>query len=260
LAARITSRASILLAKLDQLDPGGTWTNRARNSLRGLFFSWMPQTMASVGERIELLRILVRRTPEAAWRLLLNLLPTGHETMFPHSTPSYRDWAAGWTGKVSDAEYQSYISGVADLVTLMAEGNSILWLELLDKINGLALQFPHESVKMRERFESHVAKGVPAALKVPYWEKLRALVLKHTQFADTWWALPQSEVNRFAVLRDQLQPESNIITLKPLFDDSTLWDRDESSTFEQKIERRNRERRAAVRSIWEEEELLYCSI
>jgi hypothetical protein len=38
------------LAKLTALDPGGRWANRPSASLRNLFFSWRPQTMATLDQ------------------------------------------------------------------------------------------------------------------------------------------------------------------------------------------------------------------
>ena len=40
-------RSALLLAHLDEVDPGGSWGNRPFASLRRIFVSWSPQTYAS---------------------------------------------------------------------------------------------------------------------------------------------------------------------------------------------------------------------
>ena len=244
-------RVSLLLARLDDLDPGGKWANRPRGSLCSLFFSWRPQTMASVRERLDTVSLLIKKTPASAWNLLLSLFPRAHETIADNGTPSYRDWAAGWTGEVTLGDYRSYISEISELSLSMTEEMPTRWLELIEDINLLATQFPDLFTKVCGRFETFVNAGVPIDLRGPLWEKLRALIQKNTQFNNAWWALPPSDVARLAILRDKLEPQSSIITLKPLFDDSGMWN-DKTSSYEQQIEKLAKERRIAIRTIWDE--------
>lgn len=52
-----------LLARLAELDPGGKLGNRPARSLEDVFRPWMPQTSATLEQRLEVLRSLLRRHP-----------------------------------------------------------------------------------------------------------------------------------------------------------------------------------------------------
>jgi len=79
------SRASLILAKLSAIDPGGNLSNRPINSLSEIFKSWHFQTLASFDERMQVLKLISEREPEIAWTILIRMLPDlsggiGHPT------------------------------------------------------------------------------------------------------------------------------------------------------------------------------------
>ena len=69
------SRVSRILAALDERTPREASGNSAFRSLIYIFLPWLPQTTASVEQRIKALEKLAKYHPEAAWRLLIGLLP-----------------------------------------------------------------------------------------------------------------------------------------------------------------------------------------
>src|SRR6266436_1446389 len=73
-------RVTVLLGKLAQLDPGGKLANRPSKSLREIFLSWRPQTAATPEQRMASLDLLFSKAPVVAWDLLIDLLPTGHDS------------------------------------------------------------------------------------------------------------------------------------------------------------------------------------
>ena len=110
---KYTARVADLFAKLAALDPGGRWINRPSASLRNLFFSWRPQTMATHDKLLIILSRLTKKHPDVAWKLLLDLLPEHQSSITDSYKPSpWRSWAAGWTGEVVATDYWRYISGV----------------------------------------------------------------------------------------------------------------------------------------------------
>jgi hypothetical protein len=66
---KYAARVAELLGKLAALDPGGRWANRPSASLRNLFFSWRPQTMATLDELLAILGRLAKKQPEVAWKI-----------------------------------------------------------------------------------------------------------------------------------------------------------------------------------------------
>src|SRR5262249_36884607 len=81
-----------ILARLDRIDPPNSkWANRPRNSLRHIFLLWMPQTYASLDERLVVLDRLRNEQPDVAWRLMLDILPKGHDVGHYSAQPRWRN-------------------------------------------------------------------------------------------------------------------------------------------------------------------------
>ncbi|UCJ16924.1 hypothetical protein K5Q02_00525 [Pseudomonas sp. MM211] len=61
-APRRLASVVLILAQLSHVPMKGNWGNKPSRSLVGLFRSWLPQTAASLPERIEVLKLLIDRT------------------------------------------------------------------------------------------------------------------------------------------------------------------------------------------------------
>lgn len=87
----LLNRASVVLAKLAAVDPGGTLSNRPINSLRAIHVTWSPNTNASWRARISCLDTIIQQVPEIAWSLVKELLPKYHDTSSPTAKPRHRE-------------------------------------------------------------------------------------------------------------------------------------------------------------------------
>ena len=85
-------RSALLLARLDEVDPGGKWGNRPFASLRRIFVIWSPQTYAKPAQRLKVIDRIVRQLPAVGWKLLLALAPRFYDTSEPSSKPNWRDF------------------------------------------------------------------------------------------------------------------------------------------------------------------------
>jgi len=85
------------------------WTNKPESSLGAIFRSWMPQTAASVDQRIAAIEKLAKMFPDVIWRLLISQLDQ-HSTIGTYShRPEWRNDASGAGQPVSGKE--TYNSG-----------------------------------------------------------------------------------------------------------------------------------------------------
>ena len=84
-------RATYVLARLADIDPGGRLTNRPINSLRMIFLSWHPNTNANLNQRLAALDYIIRRVPDVAWQLLVKLFPKGNDSSMPSAMPRFRE-------------------------------------------------------------------------------------------------------------------------------------------------------------------------
>jgi hypothetical protein len=240
-------RASICLAHLAKLDPGGTWANRPLASLTNIFFSWRPQTNISVEKRIAALRSLDRKEPEAAWKLVLALLPEHREVMRDSAKPVYRDWAAGWTGKVTDGDYRAFITEVSTMAVEMANAESTRWPDLLGRVTRL----PRVDFQKVVSGLTKLSENPPHdPLKTSIWNKLREIVRMHKNVLIPDLALPKEAVSQLAAFVDKFAPTDLVALYAPLFNDDGWMDGGHSESYEEKQARRERERRQAIREMW----------
>jgi len=85
-------RVTHLLARLDAIDnPPGRYANRPANSLREIHLLWSPQTYATLDQRLRALDLIRKRESEAAWKLMLGILPKGHDISMPSPLPRWRE-------------------------------------------------------------------------------------------------------------------------------------------------------------------------
>lgn len=64
-------RVAFILARLAQIEINDNWVNKPAHSLGSIFRSWMPQTAASLEDRIAIMRRLADRFPEIAWKIAI---------------------------------------------------------------------------------------------------------------------------------------------------------------------------------------------
>lgn len=241
-------RVSLCLVRLARRDPGGQWANRPLASAAHIFFSWRPQTVASFSERLNALENICRKEPVGAWKLLLALIPQPHGTFMDSAKPSYRNWAAGWTGDVADDEYDRFLSELWKMLVALINANPSLWPELLSEMTRLPAEGIEYLFSVLEKTDiDTIAEDVRQTL----WEKLREFVEKQTYFRDAWWSLPDNTLTRVKAIKDKLAPDDPIKIFAHLFNDDGHMDGDKSESFEKKQERRLQERRSASRRIWE---------
>ena len=81
-----------VLAQLCYRKIDDNWTNKPWNSLHSLFRCWMPETAASIEQRINALEGLVSRHPEIGWSVALDLarVPRGRQSASPNCRPRWR--------------------------------------------------------------------------------------------------------------------------------------------------------------------------
>lgn len=99
------ARVCKVLANLADIDPGGRWRNRPANSLRSLFLLWLPQTNATLDERLCVLDLLRRRNPRASWALMVAITPKAYDNCHPTAHPQWRDFT------VDHPETPAYLIG-----------------------------------------------------------------------------------------------------------------------------------------------------
>jgi hypothetical protein len=195
--------ATMLLAVLARLDPGGKLSNRPKKSLVDIFRLWRPQTAGTLDQRLAVIDTLRSREPHISWSLLRLLLPGGHDSAMNTSRPQWREWTPDPTPPVTRAELAKGLSEVASRMVEDVGRSGTRWRDLIGALPDLP----------RPEYEAAVnrlAEIDPASLarddRLELWNALRELVSRHRSFPEAGWALPSDQINHLATLLQRFEP------------------------------------------------------
>ncbi len=94
-------RVVAILAELSRTEINDNWANKPIGSLEAIFRSWMPQTAASLEERLKVLELLTKRFPDIGWQICIEQFGQGSRIGDYSYRPHWRSDASG-AGKPLD--------------------------------------------------------------------------------------------------------------------------------------------------------------
>ena len=110
-----------VLARLSEKKLDDNWVNKPINTLGSLFSCWLPQTSASVKERIAALEYLVDHYPKLAWSICVEQFEPGPKSASPNHRPRWRPDARGSGNGVPEPERHQMLRRAFDLAVGWAE-------------------------------------------------------------------------------------------------------------------------------------------
>lgn len=241
---------ALCLGQMAARDPGGQWANRPANSLRHIFLSWLPQTVAPVDRRFSAVKAILKEAPEVGWKLLLDLLPKTHSSSSHSRKPAWRssipdDWKQG----VSNREYWTQIKAYAEMAVDAAKGKSSRIVQLIKHIEGLPRPL-HEAFLNYLSSEEFLQSKEEGRIEV--WNALMRIVGKHRKFSDANWAFPPEVVDKIAAVADAMKPTSARDLYTRLFSNHNFDLFETKGTHEEHMKSIEQKRRVAVTEIYAE--------
>ena len=112
---RFLRRVVTILGKLAEVTIDDNWMNKPINSLASIFRCWMPQTKASVDERIAILEHLVRVSPTVGWQICKQQWSARDSIGHYNSRPRWRADAAGAGEPVKRTEAAKFALHALDI-------------------------------------------------------------------------------------------------------------------------------------------------
>lgn len=132
-APRRLAPVTLILAQLSHFPMKGNWSNTPSRSLLGLFRSWLPQTAASLPERIKVLNLLIARDAEAAFLVLTEIAEVGQQMALPAHRPKWRDDDAGAGRGATYSEMHEMQDFAREKLLQLSEGSAPRIVCLLQK-------------------------------------------------------------------------------------------------------------------------------
>jgi len=207
-------RASHVLARLAELDPGGRLSNRPSASLHAVFRIWYPGTVVPWEARLASIDSLRQRTPSIAWNLLIDLLPETHEVATPTHEPRWRNWLESGRPNVTNQERMHGVSSIVDRLLEDALAEPMRLSDLIERLDDL----PRDSFDQVTGALSAVDAGsLPIEVRSDVGRALRKLISRHCEFPEADWAMPAADVARLIELHAQFADEDPVAEVKHLF-------------------------------------------
>lgn len=240
-------RVTMLLGDLAAIDPGGSWANRPRNSLVDIFLPWRAHTLADLRVRRSALESLSREHPDTAWDVLVSLLPNAHGITSGTRKPVWRPLIPPeWEDTVTVQQYWEQVQVYTAMCTEIAARE----LDKLSQLIGHLEDLPEPAhSQVLSHLSSPAIKSLAEADRLPLWEALKDIALKHRKFADAQWAMPAERVAEIEEVANQLAPTSFELANRRLFTERDFDLYEEKTDFEQERQRLDSIRQNAIKTI-----------
>ena len=207
--------ATLTLAKLDRIDPGGKLANRPLHSLREIFVVWHPSTNATLANRLSALDNIVKHEPQIAWDLLIKLLPEYHSVASPTAKPRYHDAGASEREEITYGLIAKSYREIIDRVLALVGDDPKRWVTLIRQMGSFS---PEDRTRVTDLLETSSEKLSGSDSK-DVWSVLRAEVNRNRRFQDADWAMGEADLNRLDAIVARLEPKEMMTQIAWLFDD-----------------------------------------
>ncbi len=211
-------RVLSILAKLAEADPGGSTSNRPRNSLVTILLPWSPQHGESMEKAAKALDMLYRASPSVAWDVAAGLLPSAWSTTMQTPRPEYRPH--GGKRSVTVKESWEFVRTVVQKMTTWADSDSKRLACLVEAYPKLRRGWPEVGELVTNALGKTDTRKLGDDDKATVHEALRKLIAHHRQYEEAEWALPESDIELLDNIQHRFTPSDAVLQHKHLFS----WD------------------------------------
>jgi len=214
---RYLNRTMVVLAKLGQLDPDpdSNYVNRPINSMRDILLGWLPQTYATLPQRIACLDVVLAACPNVGWQLLKKLLPRHMDSSSQTQHPKLRDLAPEVLEEITFGVVWDFETAVVDHALVAAGDDEVRLGVFVDQLGQL--QRPNRA-KALARIDSYLAAHQTAEGS-PIWHALKDESARNAYFSDSDWALTGDELSAMQELVERHRPTDPMVSERHAFDD-----------------------------------------
>ena len=137
LAWQHLGRVNLILARLSRTVIDDNWTNKPIASLEAIYRPWMPQTAASLDDRIKALEELTRRFPDIGWQICIDQFQTGPRFGSYSHRPRWRSDASGAGRSVTVKEFNEFRIKALDLLLAWPKHDQKTLGDLIERLPGI---------------------------------------------------------------------------------------------------------------------------
>ncbi len=243
-------RVSWVLARLSAVPIDDSWTNRPITSLEALYRCWLPQTSASLEERMQSLRKLTEQDPEIGWQVCIAQLKSGPRFATLSYRPHWSGDASGAGRSVTQGEFHRSRRDALDLVLSWPDHDHGTLGDLVELLHDLGDE-------ARRRVWDLVEKWAAAASDENAIAAVRDRIRRHALTRrGSLRGVGEEVLERARGAYDRLEPKDPVARYRWLFSgawiEASVDEDEESLDLDAHLERIGRQRRTAIREIWRE--------
>lgn len=213
-------RVTVILVRLIQHSQiPANYGNRPENSLEEVYLLWLPQTNASIEDRLAGLDAVFRASPETGMKLLTKLLPGRSRMSSGTQMPRWRGWADGWSRKRARGEHYDYAMAFADFAFRHLGIDIAAWADALQGMLTFNEKITERTLIALNDVAEHYATAPDSAF--PLWTALRDLIQRHEEFGDSDGAFSSDVLEKLRLVRDRLVPSDVVLRNQWLFENHT---------------------------------------
>ncbi|MBB5360899.1 transcriptional regulator with XRE-family HTH domain [Rhodanobacter sp. ANJX3] len=240
-------RVTHILARLDAIDTKPRrYSNGPANSLREIHLLWIPQTYASLDQRLRALDLIRKRETNAAWKLMLGILPQGHDTSTPSPTPLWRDFTVDQVETITWGLIGRGAAAISERLLADVGLSPARWSHLLDRLGDLAPDIEPAIIAL-EAAEPQITDKADRGI---LWGKLRGVLHHHRQFPDAQWSLSSAVLDRLEFVYHRFAPTDPLEQIAWLFQQPVLLPKPSSTGWEAEQRDVDAARQQAVQALY----------
>lgn len=235
------------LCRLGRQEGDDNWGNRPESTLYSLFRSWMPQTVASLKERIRTLEKLCHDYPNLGWSICIGHIGRGSDGAMPNNRPRWRELALKTIHSYRESEDQAFIENARKLVLTWPTYDEETLSDLVDKMDGLSQEIQSRILELIEQWiDANPTEEAKETLRrrLRYYTYICQLRQEMSYFPERERLIQEKLVPKNLLLRHAWLFTSDWIDLPPENGD------EEETDYERNEIRLQELRRSAIREIW----------
>ena len=245
------SRVCSVLARMSRTRIDDNWVNKPISSLQSIFRSWIPQTAASLDERVRALQTLARQYPDIGWQICVHEFDPGPQLGHYSHRPRWRSDASGAGQPVTRREAYDFSRKALDLALAWPTHNAQTLGDLAERLDWMA---EDDQLAVWSLIDEWAGAESDETAKAALRERIRRFALtRRGKIRD----LDDATRNRAREVYDKLAPSDAVLRHVWLFakqwvEESVDELDDEEYDYSKRAERVEQARAEALKEIWAE--------
>jgi addiction module HigA family antidote len=241
-------RVAKILAQLSKSEINDNWANKPNASLQAIFRSWMPQTAASIEERMMVLELLVQCFPNIGWDICLKQVKPGPRFGNSSYRPRWRNDASGAGQVVTRKERYDFTRRTLNLLIAWSPHNEMTLGDLVESLQTMPEEVQNKVWDLIDEWSQAADESAKSMLR----ERIRRFAF--TRRSNRNLNVAEVMQDRAREAYDRLEPSNPVIRHAWLFAEhwvqESISDIEEDFDYRKHRERIDKLRREAMLEIW----------